>query len=64
MKMHVKNTKENKTVRDAVASMAVDGMYFKAEFIEKLLMVANGEKTSDELRQEVLQKYKKKGNKK
>ena len=58
--MIVKNTKENRTVQQTVASMACSGMYFEKEFIEKLLQVANGELSSEQLRQEVLQKYTKK----
>ena len=58
--MIVKNTKENRTVRNAVATMAIENMYYDEEFIRKLLLVANNKMTSEELRQEVIARYKKK----
>ena len=53
----VPNTPENRTVQQAVASMAVEGMYFDREFLSEILKVANGEKTSEELRKEIIKKY-------
>jgi len=58
--MIVKNTKENRTVRDAVANLACSGMYVDEEFIKELLKVANGEKSSEQLLEEVRQRYSKK----
>lgn len=55
--MLVKNTKENRTVRNAAATMAISGMYADEEFIKELLKVANGERSSEDLRQEVIRKY-------
>ena len=55
----VKNTKENRTVRNAVASLAISNMYFDEKLINELLMVANGQKTSEELRSEIIKKYRK-----
>ena len=55
--MLVKNTKENREVRDALATLAIENMYVKKEFLEELLKVSKGEKTTDELRQEVIRKY-------
>ena len=60
--MLVKNTKANRTVRNAVASMAIEGMHYDEKFIAELLKVANGEKSSEELRQEVIRKYGRKKN--
>ena len=37
--------------------MAIEDMYFSDDFIREMLKVTKGEKTSDELRQELLKKY-------
>ena len=50
-------TKQNKTVQQVASTMAIENMPLSTSFINELLKVANGEKTSDELRQEVIQKY-------
>lgn len=55
--MLVENTKNNKTVINVVATMAIEEMYLSEEFVSELIKVANGEKTSEELRQEVIKKY-------
>lgn len=58
--MIVSDTKEMRQVRDVVATMAIEDMYLSREFVEELIKVANGEKTSEQLRQEVINKYKQK----
>ena len=55
--MYIENTKENWGLKKAVASMAIEDMYFSEDFIREMLKVTKGEKTSDELRQELLKKY-------
>ena len=55
--MIVENTKENRKIRDVAATMAIEDMYVSREFLIEKLKVANGEKTSEELRQEVIMKY-------
>ena len=55
--MLVKRTKATESVRDVVATMAVEGMYLSKDFIEELIKVTEGKKTSEELRQEVIRKY-------
>ena len=45
------------TVRQVVATMAIEDMYLSQEFIEKLEQVAIGTISSEELRQEVIKKY-------
>lgn len=55
--MLVENTKSTQTVRNVVATMAIEEMYLSEEFVSELIKVANGEKTSEELRQEVIKKY-------
>ncbi len=44
-------------VRQVTATMAVEDMYFSKDFIEKMLKVANGELSSEEVRQEVIKEY-------
>lgn len=55
--MTIKNTKETRDLRNVVATMAIENMYLSETFVEKLVKVANGEKTSEQLRQEVIRKY-------
>lgn len=44
-------------VRQVVATMAIEDMYFSKDFIEKMVRVANGELSSEEVRQEVIREY-------
>ena len=37
--------------------MAIENMYLSNDFIKELLKVSRGEKTSEELRQEVIKQY-------
>ncbi|MCR4650379.1 MAG: hypothetical protein K5662_01355 [Lachnospiraceae bacterium] len=53
----VENTKENRALQQVVATMSIEDMYFDKDFLEKMLQVSKGEKTSEQLRQEVLKKY-------
>lgn len=55
--MTVDNIKATKSVNDVVATMAIEDMYLSKNFVTELIKVAKGEKTSDELRQEVIKKY-------
>lgn len=55
--MLVENTKQNRAVQSVVATMAIENMYLSKEFVNELIKVANGEKSSEELRQEVIKKY-------
>lgn len=55
--MTIKNTKETRDIRNFVATIAIENMYLSETFVEKLVKVANGEKTSEQLRQEVIRKY-------
>lgn len=40
-----------------LASLAISNMYLDEEFLNELVKVANGKKTHEELRQEVIKKY-------
>ncbi len=55
--MIVENTKENRELKNAISTMAIENMYFSKEFVSEMLKVSNGEKTTEELRQEVIKKY-------
>ncbi len=55
--MVVENTEKNREIKDVVATMAIENMYLSKDFIKELIKVSNGEKTSEQLRQEVINKY-------
>ncbi len=55
--MVIENTKNTRDVRNVAATMAIENMHLSKAFVEELIKVANGEKTSEELRQEVIRKY-------
>ena len=55
--MFVENTKENRELKAVADTMAIENMYISSEFLQELLKVEKGEKTAEELRQEVIQKY-------
>lgn len=57
MAVILENTKENREVRNVVTTMALEGMYLKEDFINELVKVANGKKSSEELRQEIIKKH-------
>ena len=53
----IENTKPNRTIQQTVATMAISGMYFDRPFIKEMIKVSNVEKTSEDVKQEVLAKY-------
>ena len=53
----VTDLKTAKQIRDVAATMAIEGMPLSQSFVEELVKVAKGEKTSKQLRQEVIRKY-------
>lgn len=55
--MLVNNTEATRNVRNAVASMAIEDMYFSKEFVLKLIEAAEGKRTYEELRKEVIAQY-------
>lgn len=55
--MIIENTEAGRKVQQAVATMAIEDMYVSKEFIEKLLKVSKGEMTTDDLIQELNDKY-------
>ena len=55
--MVIANTNSMKRIRNVVATMAIEDMYLSKEFVNELIKVSKGEKTSEQLRQEVIAKY-------
>ena len=48
---------KTKSVRNVVATMAIEDMYLSKEFVSELIKVSQGKRTSESLRQEVIKKY-------
>lgn len=55
--LSVENTIENRKLRQVLATMAIEDMYFEKDFLNEMLKVTKGEKTTEQLRQEVIRKY-------
>lgn len=55
--MLVDNTQENIDIRDTCATLALEDMFLPDAFIKETMKVSSGEKTSEELRQEVIKQY-------
>lgn len=55
--MTVENVSNSREIRNVAATMAIENMYLSKAFIEELVKISNGEKTSEQLRQEVIRKY-------
>ena len=53
----VVNNMEMRRLKNVLGSMAIENMYLDEAFINEMIKVANGEKTSEELRQEVIAEY-------
>lgn len=55
--MILENTEENQELKRVSATMAIENMFLSRDFINEMLKVPSGEKTSDELRKEVIKRY-------
>ncbi len=44
-------------IQNVTATMAIEGMYFNRDFLQKMMQVSRGELTTEEVRQEVIKKY-------
>ena len=55
--MIVENTEGMRNLKKVAASMAIENMYVDEKFLLELIKVERGEKTSEQLRQEVIKKY-------
>ncbi len=53
----VENTKENRALQQVVATMAIEDMYFDKDFLGKMLQVSKGEKTTEEVIEEIKREY-------
>ena len=53
----VENTKENRALQQVVATMSIEDMYFDKDFLGKMLQVAKGEKTTEEIVEEIKREY-------
>ncbi len=53
----VENTKENRALQQVAATMAIEDMYFDKDFLEKMLQVSKGEKTTEEIIEEIKREY-------
>ena len=48
---------QNREIKKVVATMAIEDMYFSEDFLNEIVKISKGEKTHEELRQEVIKKY-------
>ena len=55
--MVVENTKETRAIKSVVATMAIENMYFDKAFINEMLKVSRGEKTTEDVIKEIVQEY-------
>lgn len=55
--MILENTQKNREIKKVVATMAIENMYFSEDFLNEIVKISKGEKTYEELRQEVIKKY-------
>lgn len=53
----VVNNIKMRQLKNVLGSMAIENMYLDETFINEMIKVANGEKSSEELRQEVISEY-------
>ena len=44
-------------IQKVTATMAIEGMHFNRDFLQKMMQVSRGELTTEEVRQEVIKKY-------
>ena len=50
-------TESIKSVENVVATMSIENMRPSREFIKELIKIAMGEKTSEQVRQEIMREY-------
>ena len=55
--MNVENTKEMRDIQKVAATMAVEEMPLSEDFVKELIKVSKGEKTSEQLKQEVIKEF-------
>lgn len=55
--MLVTNTEKNNMVKKVVSTMAIENMFLTKEFTNKLIDVANGKISGNDLRKEIAKKH-------
>jgi hypothetical protein len=55
--MYIENDYATRQIKDVASTMAIEDMYLSKEFILKMVEVARGNMSSEQLRQEVIRKY-------
>ena len=51
------NKKEMRTLKSVVATMAIENMYFDEAFINEMIKVSRGEKTTEDIIREIILEY-------
>jgi hypothetical protein len=55
--MYLENDYATRQIKDVASTMAIEDMYLSKEFILKMVEVARGNLSSEQLRQEIIRKY-------
>ena len=55
--MLIPNTSQNRSIAEVAATLAIENMFPSKKFIEEIIKVSEGEKTYEQLRQEVINEY-------
>jgi hypothetical protein len=55
--MYIENDYATRQIKDVASTMAIEDMYLSRDFILKMVEVARGNLSSEQLRQEVISKY-------
>ena len=55
--MLIPNTPENRELAEVAASLAIENMFPSKAFIEEMMKVAEGKKTYEQLRKEIIAEY-------
>ena len=55
--MVVENTENMRNLKKVIASIAIENMYVSKDFLSELIKVERGEKTSEQIRKEVIKKH-------
>lgn len=55
--MIVKNTKENRALQEAVASLAIEEMYFSEDYLRQYIKSKEQGMTHDDMRRKIKEKY-------
>lgn len=51
------NNEKLNSVKQVMASMAIEDMYFDSDFIKKIIKIAKGELSSEAVRKEIISQY-------